>query len=79
MWPSNLADTVSREFIANLGVQGAERFADLENRARAECGNAGDLVKNAAYIGSLLAMLREANLTSKSLDQLCERILAFAA
>ena len=78
MWPSNLAEVVRRELVATMGVQGEDRFGALENRARTECGNAGDLVKNAAYIGSLLTMAREANLTAASLDRLCEAILVFA-
>ena len=42
MWPSNLADTIEREFIVALGVQGAEQFEDLRNKASLACGNAGD-------------------------------------
>jgi putative ATP-dependent endonuclease of the OLD family len=79
MWPSDLADTVEREFVAALGVQGREKFEDIQNHARAECGNAGDLNKNAVYIGSLLAMLKDAGVTSTSLDRLCDRILSFGA
>ena len=76
-WPSNLADTIEREFIAALGVQGADRFEDMRNRASAMCGNAGDLGKNEVYIGNLLALLKEAGATSNSLERLCERIIAF--
>lgn len=77
MWPSNLADTVDREFIEALGVQGAEQFEHMRNKASLECGNAGDLNKNAVYIGNLLELLKEAGVTSRSLDQLCEGIIAF--
>jgi putative ATP-dependent endonuclease of OLD family len=77
MWPSNLADTVNREFIEALGVQGAEQFEHMRNKASLECGNAGDLNKNAVYIGNLLELLKQAGVTSRSLDQLCERIIAF--
>ena len=79
MWPSDLADTVKREFIVALGVQGDEQFDHLHNHACTECGNAGDLGKNAIYIGNLLASLKEKGVTSESLDQLCERIIAFGA
>ncbi|MBS1852058.1 MAG: AAA family ATPase [Acidobacteria bacterium] len=77
MWPSNLADTVNREIIEALGVQGAEQFEHMENKASLECGNAGDLKKNAVYIGNLLEMVREAGVTSRSLDQLCKLIITF--
>jgi putative ATP-dependent endonuclease of the OLD family len=79
MWPSNLADTVNREFIEALGVQGAEQFEYMQNQASLECGNAGDLKKNAVYIGNLLERLKEAGVTSRSLDQLCERIITFGS
>ena len=77
MWPANLADTVNREFIEALGIQGAEQFEHMRNKATLECGNAGDLGKNAVYIGNLLELLKEAGATSRSLDRLCERIIAF--
>jgi predicted ATP-dependent endonuclease of OLD family len=77
LWPSNLADTVNREFIEALGVQGAEQFEHMRNRASVECGNAGGLEKNAVYIGNLLELLKQAGATSRSLDQLCETIIAF--
>ncbi len=79
MWPSDLAYTVNREFIEALGVQGAERFEKMQNEASLECGNAGDLKKNAVYIGNLLELLKEAGATSLSLDQLCARIIAFGS
>jgi hypothetical protein len=77
MWPSDLADTVNREFIEALGVQGAERFEHMRNGASLECGNAGGLEKNAVYIGNLLEQLKVAGVTSRSLDQLCDKIIAF--
>jgi putative ATP-dependent endonuclease of OLD family len=77
MWPANLADAVKREFIEALGVQGAERFEQMRTRALQECGNAGDLDKNSVYIGTLLELLKEAGVTSRSLDQLCDQIVAF--
>jgi cation transport regulator ChaC len=77
LWPSNLADTVSREFIEALGVQGAEQFEHMRNQASIECGNAGGLGKNAVYIGNLLELLKQAGVTSRSLDRLCETIIAF--
>lgn len=79
LWPSNLADAVEREFIVALGVQGAEQLEHMKNLARSVCGNAGDLEKNAVYIGSLLASLKDAKVTSTSLDRLCEKIVAFGA
>lgn len=79
MWPSNLADAVNREFTEALGVQGAEQFAQMRNRALLECGNAGGLEKNAVYIGNLLELLKEAGVTSRSLDRLCDSIVAFGA
>jgi putative ATP-dependent endonuclease of OLD family len=60
-----------------LGVQGAEQFEHMRNEASLECGNAGGLGKNAVYIGNLLERLKEAGVTSRSLDQLCERIITF--
>jgi putative ATP-dependent endonuclease of OLD family len=77
MWPSTLADTINREFIEALGVQGAEQFEHMRNQASAECGDAGGLEKNAVYIGNLLEFLKEASVTSRSLDRLCEQIIAF--
>jgi putative ATP-dependent endonuclease of the OLD family len=77
MWPSNLADAVKREFVEALGVQGAERFEHMRNQASAECGDAGNLEKNAVYIGNLLELLKEAGVTSRSLDRLCEAIITF--
>ena len=77
MWPSDLADTAKREFVVALGIQGAEQFDHMHNQACSECGNAGDLGKNAVYIGKLLAQPKDANVTSKALDDLCEKILAF--
>ncbi len=77
MWPSTLADTVNREFIEALGVQGAEQFEHMRNQASAECGDAGGLEKNAVYIGNLLELLKGAGVTSRSLDRLCEQIIAF--
>jgi predicted ATPase len=77
LWPSNLADTVNREFIEALGVQGAEQFEHMRNQASVECGNAGGLEKNGVYIGNLLELLKQAGVTSRSLDRLCETIIAF--
>jgi len=77
MWPSNLADTVEREFIVALGVQGAEQFEDMQNKASLACGNAGGLSKNMVYIGNLLRLLKERGVTSHSLDKLCENIITF--
>jgi putative ATP-dependent endonuclease of OLD family len=77
LWPSDLADTVKQEFIAALGVQGADRFEDMRTRACSMCGDAGDLDKNAIYLGNLLELLKEAGATSSSLDRLCDRIIAF--
>ncbi len=77
LWPSNLADTVNGEFIEALGVQGAEQFEQMRNQALVECGNAGRLEKNAVYIGNLLELLKQAGVTSRSLDRLCEAIIGF--
>lgn len=79
LWPSNFFDTIKREFIVALNVQGAEQFEHMHNRACHDCGNAGDLGKNAVYIGNLLSSLKEAGVTSTSLDLLCDRIIAFGA
>jgi putative ATP-dependent endonuclease of the OLD family len=78
IWPSDLADIVKREFIVSLGAQGSERFAAIEQQARDDAGNAGDLGKNSMYIGYLLSHLHDANASSHSLDNLCEHILQFA-
>jgi putative ATP-dependent endonuclease of the OLD family len=77
VWPSDPAETVNREFIEALGVQGAEKFEHMRSEASSECGNAGGLSKNAVYIGNLLERLKDAGVTSKSLDKLCDRITAF--
>ncbi len=77
MWPSDLADLVRREFVVALGVQGAEQFEDMRNKASLACGNAGDLHKNTIYIGNLLSLLKEHNVTSQTLDKLCNVIIAF--
>jgi putative ATP-dependent endonuclease of OLD family len=78
MWPSDLADIVKREFVVSLGVQGSEQFEAIEQQARNDAGNAGDLGKNSMYIGYLLSRLHDANASSQSLDHLCEHILQFA-
>jgi putative ATP-dependent endonuclease of OLD family len=77
LWPSNLADIVEREFIVALGVQGAEQFEDIKNKTCIACGNAGGLQKNMVYIGTLLGLLYECGVTSRSLDRLCDAIIAF--
>jgi putative ATP-dependent endonuclease of the OLD family len=77
LWPSDLADIVEREFIVALGVQGAEQFEDIKNKTCIACGNAGDLQKNMIYIGTLLGLLYERGVTSRSLDRLCDAIIAF--
>ena len=79
MWPSDLAATVKREFIEGLGAQGAEQFENMRDKASLECGNAGELDKNAVYIGSLLELLKKAGVTSRSLDRLCESIITFGS
>lgn len=78
IWPSDLADTVKREFIVSLGHQGEEQLEAVENKARSDAGNAGDLGKNSIYIGYLLERLNKANGQSPSLDRLCEKILQFS-
>jgi len=79
LWPSDLADTAKREFIEALGIQGKERFEELQTCARAGCGDAGDLDKNALYIGTLLSLLVDKNVTSRSLDMVCEKIIKLGA
>jgi hypothetical protein len=79
MWPSDLADTAKREFIVSLGPQGEAQLEAVENKARADAGNAGDLGKNSIYIGYFLERLNKANGQSPSLDRLCEKILQFSA
>jgi len=78
-WPSDLGSFVETEFIVSLGVQGNLKFGALKGKANAECGFAGDLGKNAIYIGALLSMLQEGGANSGSLDQLCEKIIEFGA
>jgi hypothetical protein len=78
-WPSDLGSFVETEFIVSLGVQGNLKFDALKGKANAECGFAGDLGKNAIYIGALLSMLQEGGANSGSLDQLCEKIIEFGA
>jgi len=77
IWPSDLAQLIEGEFVISLGVQGNLKFAALKDKANAECGFAGDLEKNAIYIGTLLSLLMEGGANSGSLDRLCEEILAF--
>jgi predicted ATP-binding protein involved in virulence len=79
VWPSDLGQFVEREFIVSLDTQGKMKFDALKNKANAECGFAGDLGKNAIYIGTLLSLLKEENAVSSSLDQLCEKIIDFGA
>ncbi|MGB0014131.1 MAG: AAA family ATPase [Candidatus Sulfotelmatobacter sp.] len=79
LWPSDLADTFEREFVVALGIQGAEKFEEIRNKASSTCGDAGDLGKNAIYIANLLALTKDAGATSNSLDKLCERIIAFGS
>lgn len=77
IWPSDLADIVRREFIISLGHQGEAQLQLIENQARADAGNAGDLNKNSIYIGCLLERVKQANGHSPSLDRLCANILQF--
>jgi putative ATP-dependent endonuclease of the OLD family len=77
LWPADFADSVKREFIVALGVQGAAQFEDMQKRARKECGDSPRIEKNPLYIGHLLAFLKEAGVTSESLDFLCEKLIAF--
>jgi hypothetical protein len=79
LWPSDLAHTVKQEFVAALAPQGADRFEDVRTRASKMCGDAGELEKNAVYLGNLLTLLKEAGATSGSLDRLCDRIIAFGS
>jgi hypothetical protein len=79
IWPSDLADQVKREVIVALGPQGAEQFVLMQNRARAQAGNAGDLDKNAVYIGYLLAEIHASPATSAILDTLCDKVINFGS
>jgi putative ATP-dependent endonuclease of the OLD family len=79
IWPSDLADIAKREFIVSLGPQGEAQLEAIENQARADAGNAGDLGKNSIYIAYFLERLSKANGQSPSLDRLCEKILQFSA
>jgi putative ATP-dependent endonuclease of OLD family len=79
VWPSDLGDTVKREFIISLGAQGQQQFDVIRGRANSDAGNAGGLEKNSVYIGYLLQRLHEAGATSASLDKLCDFILSFPA
>jgi putative ATP-dependent endonuclease of OLD family len=79
IWPSDLADTVRREFIISLGTQGAEHLEAIQEQARTDAGNAGDLAKNSIFIGCFLERLHAAKAESPSLNQLCEMILHFAS
>ena len=62
-----------------VGPQGEAQLEAVENKARADAGNAGDLGKNSIYIGYFLERLNKANGQSPSLDRLCEKILQFSA
>jgi predicted ATP-dependent endonuclease of OLD family len=79
IWPSDLADQVEREVVAALGAQGAEQFVLMQNKARADAGNAGDLEKNVVYIGNLLAEIRASKATSLILDKLCDKVINFGS
>lgn len=78
-WPGDIADTFERECIATLGSQAQQRFDDFRNRAASECGNAGDLNKNALYVGHLLAQVHAAGVVPSSLDMLCQKIVEFGS
>ncbi len=78
-WPSDLGQFVETEFVLSLGVQGNLKFDAVKGKANAECGFAGDLGKNAIYIGALLSLARDAGAGSESLDRLCEQIMEFGA
>jgi energy-coupling factor transporter ATP-binding protein EcfA2 len=77
LWPANFADTVRRELVTSLGIQGALHFEDICDRARYACGNAERLQKNPIYIGHLLDLAWHEGARSESLDHLCTKILAF--
>lgn len=77
MWPADLEEQVKRESVVAIGVQGHDRFESLRNQANAQCGNAGDLKKNAMYIAALLALLFEAGIRPQCLERLCEKVLTF--
>ncbi len=78
IWPSDLADIVERESIVALGIQGAEQWGSMVEKAIADTGHAGDLHKNTIYVSHLLQRLAEAKAIPPSLDRACEKIVAFA-
>lgn len=51
LWPADFADTVEREMVDSLGIQGRLHFDDIRARARAECGNAERLEKTRFTLG----------------------------
>ncbi len=66
MWPADFEEQVKRESVVAIGVQGHDRFESLRNEANAQCGNAGDLKKNAMYIAALLDLQFEAGIKGRS-------------
>ncbi len=73
MWPTDIGSTMRQDF-------GAENWGRIEGQVRRDRQLVGapGLEKNPIFIGLVLAALFEAGERSGVLDQLCNRIIAFA-
>jgi len=71
IWQTNLTDTVKADF------QVAD-YEQLTNAARQYYAQEGGLEKNDLFIADWLSAARTGNLTSATLGQLCQAIIAFA-
>jgi len=71
VWPNNLGDILRDDV-------GQQRWDQLHNRASLAFGNPGGFGKNAMHIGSKLAIAKGEGDTFPTLDEVCDRILAFS-
>ena len=72
-WADDLGAVVDAELTASLGAQ---RFGEVMNGARLDCGNAASLDKNTYLIQYKMTRALDAGATCPSLDRLCEWVLA---
>lgn len=72
IWPENIATALKADL-------GDARWEEVNQQAQAQFGFPSNFGKNAMHIGTKLALIHGAGESLPTLDQLCDRILAFAA
>jgi len=72
VWPHDLEKTIKLEI-------GSEKWITIGGEAQKAFEGTGGLKKNSLFIGERLRLLKEDGAIPASLEQLCNRILHFAA